>query len=222
MTNKRNIKIKVKYPTPGSKPEKIDPVPAVITVWNIKRILLALGCIVLVLLAIFFSTKGGDQKADLQPQTALPEKVDGQDTDQQAHAKKLPEKKANAAEKKVDAPAEPKAEAGNHVQRSLLTYKLRKNEPVGEISFPVKISKKKPLKIYYFVELTGMKGRTVYHEWMLDGTLISRKKINISSDNWRTSSRQMFYYTAKHNWTVRTVDENGQVIDEKHFDVIAE
>lgn len=221
MTNKKNIKIKVKYHTPGSKPEKSDPVPTVITVWNIKRILLALGCVLLVLLAIFFSTKGGDQKADLQPQAVLPEKIDGQKTDQQAQAN-LPEKQANAAEKRVDAPAEPKAETGNHVQRSLLTYKLRKNEPVGEISFPVKISKKKPIKIYYFVELTGMKGQTVYHEWLLDGELISRKKINIASDDWRTSSRQMFYYTTKHNWTARTVDKNGQIIDEKHFDVISE
>jgi hypothetical protein len=222
MTNKRNIKIKVKYPTPGSRHEEGHPAPGMITVWNIKRILLALGCVLLVLLAIFFFVKRGDQKADLQPQAVLPEKVDSQETDQHAQAKKLPEEQANAAEKKVDAPAEPKMQAGSHVQRSLLTYKLRKNEPVGEISFPVKISKKKPIKIYYFIELTGMKGRTVYHEWLLDGELISRKKINISSDSWRTSSRQMFYYTAKPNWTVRTVAENGQVIDEKHFDVIAE
>ncbi|MDD5460672.1 MAG: DUF2914 domain-containing protein [Methylococcales bacterium] len=222
MTNKKNIKIKVKYPTPGSRPEKDHSVPDMVTVWNVKRILLALGCIVLILFSIFLFIKDDDRKADLQPQTVLPEKVDGQETDRQAQAQKLPEKQANVAEKKVDAPAEPKADAGNHVQRSLLTYKLRKNEPAGEISFPVKVSKKKPIKIYYFVELTGMKGRTVYHEWMLDGELISRKKINISSDNWRTSSRQMFYYTAKPNWTVRTVDENGQVIDEKHFDVIAE
>jgi hypothetical protein len=214
MADKKNIKIKVRYPTARSKPEKDLPVPGMITIWNVKRILLVLGCVVLIFVSMFFFINDDAQKTDLQPQATLPEKIDVQKTDLQAQAA-LPEKS-------VDTSANTKAEINKNVRRALLTYKINKNEPVGEISLPVKVSKKKSIKIYYFVELTGMKDKTVYHEWLLDGVLISRKKINISSDAWRTASRQKFYKTAKHNWAVRVVDETGQIINEKHFDVIFE
>jgi hypothetical protein len=214
MADKKNIKIKVRYPTSGSKPEKDLPAPRMIKVWNVKRILLALGCVVLVLVSMFFFMKDDAQKTDLQPEAALSEKIDVQKTDLQAQAA--------LSEKTGDASAKSKTGINKNVQRALLTYKIHKNEPVGEIRLPLKISNKKPVKIYYFVELAGMKGQTVYHEWLLDGSRISRKKIKISADLWRSSSRQIFYYTAKHNWTVRVVDETGQIINEKHFDVIFE
>ena len=67
-----------------------------------------------------------------------------------------------------------------------------------------------------------MKGRTVFHEWLLDGKLITRKKVNISDDFWRTSSRQLFAYTARTNWKARLVDEKGQVLNEIPFNVIYE
>ncbi len=67
-----------------------------------------------------------------------------------------------------------------------------------------------------------MKGRTVFHEWLLDGKLITRKKVNISDDSWRTSSRQLFAYTSKTNWLARLVDENGRILNEIQFNVIYE
>jgi hypothetical protein len=214
MADKKNIKIKVRYPAAGSKPEKAIPAQGMITVWNVKRILLALGCVVLVLVSLFFFIKDDDQKTDLQSQAALPEKMVVEKPDQQAEP--------TAPKKNVDVPANQKTEINNNVRRALLTFKINHDEPVGEITFPLKISNKKSIKIYYFVELTAMKGKSVYHEWLLDGALISRKKINISADTWRSASRQIFYRTAKHNWTARVVDETGRIINEKHFDVIFE
>lgn len=214
MADKKNIKIKVRYPTAGSKPEKDIPAPGMITVWNIKRILLAVGCVLLILVSLIFFIKDDDQKTGLQPQAALPEKIDAEKTDQQPEPA--------APEKIIDVSANQKTEINKNVRRALLTSKINHDEPVGEITFPLKISHKKSTKIYYFVELTAMKGKTVYHEWLLDGALISRKKINISADTWRTASRQIFYRTAKHNWTVRAVDDTGRIINEKHFDVIFE
>lgn len=214
MADKKNIKIKVRYPASGSKPEKDLPVPGMITIWNVKRILLVFGCVVLIFVSMFFFINDDAQKTDLQPQATSAEKIDVQKMDLQAQAA-LPEKT-------VDTSANTKAETDKNVRRALLTYKIKNNEPVGEISSPVKVSKKKSIKIYYFVELTGMKGKTVYHEWLLDGALITRKKINISSDTWRSASRQIFYNTAKPNWTVRVVDESDKIINEKHFDVIFE
>ena len=203
MEDKKNIVIKVKYPTSGKQAEHEVSASKVITEWNIKRILLALLGVLLFIVALFFFTKPNTQNTDLQPQAVLPEKI-------------------------IKTPVKPEIEINKntkidkHIIRALLTFKVNNNEPVGEIILPLKLSKKKSTSVYYFVELSAMKGRTVYHEWLRDGALVTRKKVNVSSDNWRTASRQLFAYSVKANWTVRLVDETGQLLNEIPFNVIYE
>jgi len=198
MEDKKNIVIRLKCSAPGKKAEPDVSSSKVITEWNIKRIVLALAGVVLVIVLLLHFIIQDTQKTDLQAKVALPEKT-------------------------VNTPVKPKTEINNNITRALLTFEIKKNEPVGEISLPLKLSKKKSTSVYYFVELIGMKGRTVYHEWLLDSDLITRKKIKISDDDkWRTLSRQLFAYTARNNWTARLVDETGQVLNEIHFNVIYE
>ena len=193
MEEKKNIVIKVKYPGAGKKVEPDISHLKIITVWNVKRIVLAfMGLVLFIALLIFFF------------------KPDTKNTEQSA----LPEKNINR-------PDESK-EINKSVIRSLLTFKIDNNEPVGEISLPLRLSKKKATSVYYYVELTGMEGHSVYHEWLLDGALITRKKVNISNSNWRTSSRQLFVYNDKTNWTARLVDETGQLLNEIQFNVVYE
>jgi hypothetical protein len=210
MEDKKNIVIKLKYPK-----EAVQDVaaPKVITEWNIKRIALALAGVVAIIIALFLFFKQDTQKTDSQPQLAL-----------QSQAV-LPEKIVNTPVKPqiVNTPVNPKIEINKNITRALLTFKINHNEPAGEIKPPLKLSKKNPASVYYFVELTGMKGRTVYHEWLLDGKLITRKKINISDDDkWRTLSRQLFIYSDRTDWTARLVDDTGQLLNEIHFNVIYE
>jgi len=203
MEDKKNIVIKVKYPASDKKAGHEVSASKVITEWNLKRILLALAGVVLTIVGLFYFIKQGTQKADLQS------KAD-------SHSKAvLPEKIVNTQVK-------PKNEINKNIIRALLTFKINNNEPAGEINLPLKLSKENSTSVYYFVELIAMKGRTVYHEWLLDGELITRKKINISDDTWRTSSRQLFAYTARTNWTARLVDETGKVLNEIQFNVIYE
>jgi uncharacterized membrane protein YgaE (UPF0421/DUF939 family) len=205
MENKKNVVIKVRYPASGKKAVyDVSSASKVITVWNIKRILLVLvGGVVLILVVLFLLLKQNTQKTDLQPKAVLQPKV------------VLPEKIVNT-------PVKPKIEINKNIIRALLTFKINNNEPVDEINLPLKLSKNKSTLVYYFVALTAMKGRTVYHEWLLKGKLVTRKKVNISDDTWRTSSRQLFAYSARTNWTVRLVDESGQLLNEIHFNVIYE
>jgi len=199
MEDKKNIVIKVKYPKSGKKAVyDVSSASEVKSEWNFKRIFLALAGVVLVIVSLFHFIMRDTQKTDLQPEAALPEKI-------------------------VNPPVQPQIALNNNVTRALLTFETKNNEPVNEITLPLKLSKKKSTSVYYFVELTGMKGRTVYHEWLLDGDLITRKKINISDDDkWRTLSRQLFAYTARNNWTARLVDETGRVLNEIRFNVIYE
>ena len=206
MEDKKNIVIKVKYPTSGKQAEPDVSASKVITEWNIKRILVTLLGLVLFIVALFFLFKPNNQNTDLQPQAALPEKII-----------KAPVKPEIDINKNIN------VNINKNINRALLTFKINNNEPVGEIILPLKLSKKKPTSVYYFVELTAMKGRTVYHEWLRDGALVTRKKVKISDDGkWRTFSRQLFANSVKTNWTVRLVDETGQVLNEIPFNVIYE
>lgn len=200
MADKKNIVIKVKYPTPGKMPENDISAPKMITEWNVKRIVITAAGLVFVLAALFYF---------------LNQDQDRQDTGSTISAVAPPEISAKS-------PIQPATAVDKQAPRAQLTTGIINNEPVDELSFPLKISKKGSTWIYYFVELKAMKGKTVYHEWLLDGLLISRKKVNISDELWRTSSRQVFKYTSENNWTVRLVDEAGEVLNEKHFNVIYE
>jgi Protein of unknown function (DUF2914) len=203
MEDKKNIVIKVKYPVSGKKTGHDNSSPKVVTEWNIKRVLLALFAVVLIIVLLFYFIKRDTQKTDISPKAA------SQPT-------------ATLPEKIVDTPLNPKIEINKNISRALLAFKIINNEPEDEIILPLKLSKKNSTSVYYFVELAAMKGQTVYHEWMLDGELITRKKVNISDDNWRTSSRQLFSYSNRTNWTVRLVNETGQLLNEIHFNVIYE
>jgi hypothetical protein len=203
MEDKKNIVIKLKYPGSGKPADPDVSSSKVITEWNIKRILLALLGVIFFIAALLFLFKPKTQDTNLQPQAALAENI-------------------------IKTPVKSEAEINKNTQsnkkiiRALLTFKIQDNEPVGEIKLPLKLSKNGPTSVYYFVELASMKDRTVYHEWLLDGAVITRKKVNISSDNWRTSSRQLFAYSLKTNWTVRLVDETGQILNEIPINVIYE
>jgi hypothetical protein len=194
MSEKKNIVIKVKYSADEKKVNDNICDPKLITEWNIKRIALAMGGLLFFVVIIFSMTIKNTEKIEPTLQDILPDKV-------------------------VSRP-ENNTDVSNNITRAFLTFKIDNNEPTGKIDIPVKLSKYKSTSLYYFVELTGMKGRTVYHEWLLEGKLITRKKVNISNNNWRTSSRQFFANSDKTNWMVRVVDENNKVINELNFSVI--
>jgi Protein of unknown function (DUF2914) len=205
MSEKKNIVIKVKYPTPGNTSAKSDARPSVITEWNFKRIGLALGGLLLVLMSIFYFTGDNDQPtATDNSQLALPEQS--------------PEPKPQA-DKASDTLEQAKLDVNKVVARAQLTRDIEKNEPVDNLKLPLKIGKKETLWIYYFVELKNMQGKTVFHEWWLNGNLVSRKKVNISDDPWRTASKQIITYTNNNDWIVRVVDESRNILAEKSFNL---
>jgi hypothetical protein len=206
MAEKKNIVIKLKYPK-VQQPFNHSPTPKkMVTEWNYVRIALALlGLIGIVALALyFFVAKPGvtDSKAVASANTVT--------------ETKLPE----VANSPVSIATSQDPVFKKKIHRAQLTSKIVDSEPVGEVNSPVKATEKTPVPLYFFAELVDMKGQTVFHEWLLDGKQVSKKTVNISDNTWRTSSRQMVAFTTNSNWTVRLVDEAGQVITEKKFTVI--
>lgn len=205
MAEKKSIVIKLKYPT-GRVSNQATFKPKAITEWNVKRIVFAvtgLGVVAVLLGYFIFSSlpKGNVDKVAVSPAA----------TTVGAPAVKIEVVKQDDA-------------AGDALKKKIiraqLTPKIVDSEPVGEVDLPLKAGEKNAVSIYYFAELADMKGQTVYHEWLLDDKLISKKTVNISDKTWRTSSRQMIAYTTNSNWVVRLVDDTGKVLNEKKFTVV--
>ena len=205
MSEKKNIVIKVKYPSTSNSPSKKSSHPGVITEWNFKRIGVAVGSLFLVVISLFYFTDSGNQQTDtntskLELPAQLPE------------SKPQPVEQARVAEQSV-------VDVNKVVARAQLTNDIEKNEPIDNLKLPLKIGNNETLWIYFFVELKEMKGKTIYHEWWLNGNLVSRKKVNISDDPWRTASKQLITYTVNNDWVVRLVDGSRNKLAEKSFNL---
>jgi hypothetical protein len=252
MTDKRNIVIKVSYPVAGKASGSVAPM--MVTEWNVKRILLAIGALVLMLALLIYGISNDTQKIDIN-NVAAPVNAIEKSATQSVEVKdveiknlelpKQAEIKINSAVKSdkeikkknnqaADIPVKAVIKKQPHekvikeqgylkikpnVSRALLTYGIKNKEPVGEIVRAVEVGSKKPVWLYYFTELKSMKGGKVYHEWLKNGALVSRQALVISDEIWRTSSRKLLSDSEKGKWTVRLVDKNGLLLNEKNFKV---
>lgn len=217
MSDKKNMVIKVRYPTSGKSPEEEDSAPRVITEWNFQRIGMVLAGLVLAGLLIHFFT-GVDKSEDDSKNAETPVVAEALKEPESASADKVNNTLVKPKPVQVNKKETEISSAGN-VTRVQLTNAISKNEPVGKVVLPLKIGKKEKVGIYYFAELKGMKGKTIYHEWILNDNLVSRKKVNISADPWRTSSKQAIAYTMNNDWKVRLVDEAGNSLNEIAFNL---
>jgi hypothetical protein len=248
MADKKNIVIKVKYPASGRMSEDYVPTPQIITEWDVKRICLAIGVIVLILVSLVYFigkdtqvTDSGNSSVSSEAIVNTPEK---QEVSQEITTKQpvvevasdlvKPKTEVTPKKKQTDVIKvkevvkkqpdhklikEHRHAKVNNVRRALLTYEINNKEPVGEVAGTVNVSQAKPVLVYYYTELKRMNDRKVYHEWLQNGAIVSRQEMIISADRWRTSSRKLLTDNTKGNWTVRLVDENGQLLNEKTFKV---
>ncbi len=69
MVDKRNLVIKVKYPVSGKMPNNLAP--RVITKWNVKRILFAVGALLIVFISLFCVIDNDTQHNDLDKDSAI-------------------------------------------------------------------------------------------------------------------------------------------------------
>lgn len=245
MTDKRNIVIKVKYPISGK--AAVDSTPKMVTEWNIKRILIAVGVLILMLVSLIYIFSNDDQKTDVDNAAITGNEIDKSITSEAevketetktlaipkqaiekpsspVKQKKEPYKKTSdiPANKVIKKPSNEKiiiSKAAHNVSRAILTYKINNKEPAGETVRNVEVNHKKPIWVYYFTELNAMKGNKVYHEWLKNGSVVSKQELVVSGDSWRTSSRRLLSDSERGNWVVRLVDKNGQLLNEKKFKV---
>jgi hypothetical protein len=248
MKDKRNIVIKVKYPVSGKAASDPTPKMVTEWNIKRILVAAAILILALVLLVFYIvsddepetSAESGEintadktvappvELKDVETKDlAIPKQVTNK-TSLPVKQKKEPYIKNNdiKAEKVIKKPANEKTQPErNHsktahvVSRAVLTDKINNKEPVGEISRTLDVKANKPVWVYYFNELNSLNGNKVYHEWLKNGSVVSKQELVVSKDAWRTSSRKLLSDSDRGNWAVRLVDKNGRVLNEKSFKV---
>ena len=169
------------------------------------------GLVIFLIVIISVFSSGDDESINNVSETKVVE-TSVQDIVQKTAAK------VDKSVVKTELPVIKTVDYSKSVLRSMLTFTIKDNEPIGQLTSPLHLSKTKPVSVFYFAELNDMKGRTVNIEWLLEGDVITRKKVNISGDHWRMTSRQYLNDNIKNQWIVRVVDDKGQVITQIPFE----
>lgn len=127
---------------------------------------------------------------------------------------KPPEPKAKLAPVSVE--KKPPAIIDARIRRAQLTSGVRGREPIDKL--PLVIAANSAGKtLYYFTELKNMRGTTVTHNWLREGTLMLSVKFNVESNRWRAFSNSHLRQKSAGRWRVEVVDNKGKIITHTDF-----
>ena len=101
------------------------------------------------------------------------------------------------------------------VSRAMFTSNVVNHEPVDTLTSVSKASG----KIYYFTELSNMKGQKITHRWEYNGKVMAKVEFTVGSPRWRVYSIKSITPKQTGNWTVVVTDSNGNTLKTDSIDV---
>ncbi len=229
MAEKKNLVIKVKYPTSAKTRQTLSPNAVVITVWNIRRIALAvtalLGLVLFLILAVYAFSGDDPEQPSATGQggevNQNPPHADGQASgpatvaeEKSAMALAMASPNAAGSDKPLTAASSQKPV---RVRRAVLATRIVNKEPSDVVTQGVSVTPSRLATVYYFNELRGMNGKILYHEWLRNGVSVVKEPLQAGADRWRVSSHKTFDDQAGGAWTVKLLHDTGKVLDEKSF-----
>ncbi|WP_203141029.1 DUF2914 domain-containing protein [Marinobacter mangrovi] len=107
----------------------------------------------------------------------------------------------------------------DHLLRAQLTPAVDGHEPTTVLPSLVHMGDNDLIKVYYFNELKGLKGHTVYHDWYLGDQRVARVSIDSYLDQMRASSSKNINRSMLGDWRVKTVTDEGDVLATGRFRV---
>jgi hypothetical protein len=228
MTDPKNIVIKVKYTAPDAAAES-----RMVTEWNIKRIAGAAGMAILLLGALYFLWRGKTDQSDTTRSETTPNKApvsksSGVKAEPQSASTSSNSASSSESAKGPTVPSHAslstspaKASYNGRIRRAALAYRIIDKEPAELAGTTVSVGNGKPVLVHYFTEVRGKPAQILFHEWLRNGQPIVRHPMAIAAERWRTSSQHQFGQDDLGNWSVRTVDDKGALMNEIHFTVSA-
>ena len=106
------------------------------------------------------------------------------------------------------------------ISRAVLTRSVEKREPVNVFAADVRMSQFEGT-LSFFSELKGLQGQQVKHIWYFESETMAEITLNVTSPRYRTYSTKNIMNTQTGHWRVDVVDEQGNLIAQKEFRVLA-
>jgi len=214
MAEKKSIVIKIKHP---NLPLDAEIRGVAVTQWHLPRIFMAVTLFLVVLAGIFYLVVQGlsddGRPKPVQDPSAKASPAVRSGPGHHAGMGGLPVDEA------IPALGKPSVKGPGRVRRALLVSSIIGKEPGQELPDVIHAAIGQPMAVYYFTELRGMDGQTVYHLWLHNGKVIDRRPQQIAADRWRTSSQQQITSKSAGDWQVKTIDSQGRLLNELRFQV---
>ena len=99
---------------------------------------------------------------------------------------------------------------GGSVSRAAFTRAVVNREPIDALS----TIKNNLRHLYFFTELKGFMGETVFHRWEFDGEVMAEVKFRVGGHRWRVWSNTNILPDLLGEWKVYVVDITGRIIEE--------
>ncbi len=206
--------------------------PRMITEWNYRRIAFA-ACLLVVVVVVFYGFFSASDTA-LEMTTEGP-KTEPIITHQSIGSKEVARKvEQPVLTNKVKSPrynvtahgVKPKKKTvvnkamAQGVIRARLAQGVADREPFGQVEMPVQVNKEFAVGVFFFTELSGMKGQSVSHVWKHKGKVIFEKKKIIRGNRWRTYTSKLLTAYSVGPWSVELVNETGVLLHRVEFDAV--
>ncbi|MDC9510961.1 DUF2914 domain-containing protein [Pseudoalteromonas sp. Angola-4] len=106
------------------------------------------------------------------------------------------------------------------ISRAVLTRKVSKREPTNVFAADIRLNQFEEA-LSFFSELKNLQGQQVKHVWSYEGETMAEISLNVTSPRYRTYSTKNIMNTQTGHWRVDVVDEQGNLIAQKEFRILA-
>ena len=227
---KKPVVIRVNVARNNTMIKAVSP-PRMVTEWNHRRIAFAVCLLVVVVFVVygFFTasdtaletTTGGSKGASIVTQQSIDSEAIAQKVQQPVlrnNIKPLSNVTADGVKPKKKTAVNKVMAQG--VIRARLAQGVANREPFGQIETPVQVNKEFAVGVFFFTELSGMKGQSVWHIWKHQGKVIFKKKKIIEGNRWRTYTSKLLTAYSVGPWSVELVNEAGVLLHVVEFDAV--
>jgi len=104
------------------------------------------------------------------------------------------------------------------ISRSLFTSAVQDHEPIDQLTVLSELIS----EAFYFTEFRNFQGHTLTHQWSHNGKISHSISFAINAKRWRVHSSKTFHPNIgqEGTWTVKVLDEEGNVLREDSIDYI--
>ena len=107
------------------------------------------------------------------------------------------------------------------VSRAVLTREVVDREPVNVFKADVRFNEFTDT-MAFFSELKNLQGQKVKHVWRYEDEVLASIELEVTSPRYRTFSNKTILPEQIGNWRVDVVDEQGRLLAQKEFRILAE